>query len=148
LGASFTPQTLTVRAAETISIGDVLVGDVWVCSGQSNMAMSVRSSADADREIAAAAYPRIRLFRVPANPAREPVGFDSEADWEVCSPETAAGFSAVGYFFGREIQPAAGVPVGLVLSSVGGTPAEAWTRFEALQKMPALAEKGLKELEQ
>lgn len=147
VAASFTPQILTVRATETVSVGDVLVGDVWLCSGQSNMAMSVRSSADADREIAAATHPEIRLFRVPANPARDPV-VDFKAAWEVCSPETASGFSAVGYFFGREIQPTAGVPVGLLLSSVGGTPAEAWTRFEALQKMPALAEKGLKELEQ
>jgi sialate O-acetylesterase len=83
-------------------------------AGQSNMAMSVGSSADAEREIAGAIHPEIRIFRVPANPAREPV-VDFKAAWEVCSPETAAGFSAVGYFFGREIQPAVGVPVGLLV---------------------------------
>jgi sialate O-acetylesterase len=107
------PHALTVQASNSIEIKDVLVGEVWLCSGQSNMAMKVSSSADAKDEIAAAEYPRIRMSNVGQS-------------WSVCSPKTVGGFSATAYFFGRELHKALQVPVGLINSSVGGTPIEHW----------------------
>jgi sialate O-acetylesterase len=106
---------------------NVLVGEVWLCSGQSNMEWRMSQTANAKEDIAAANYPKIRLFTVPRNPIDTPQT-DVKGDWKECSPETVASFSAVGYFFGRALQLARqGVPVGLINSSYGGTPSEAWT---------------------
>jgi len=125
------PHAMTVAGANTIALKDVLVGEVWVCSGQSNMQMSVRASNDAEKEIAAADYPNIRLFTVARKIAEQPVD-DCQGSWVACSPETVPNFSAVGYFFGRKLHKDLDVPVGLINSSWGGTLAEAWTSHEGL----------------
>ena len=132
------PHELSVQGHATVRLRDVLVGEVWVCSGQSNMAWPVQAARDAPAEIAAAAHPRIRLFSVPRRAALEAPD-DVEANWVACSPATVPGFSAVAYFFGRELHQALEVPVGLVHSSWGGTPAEAWTPDAALRREETLA---------
>jgi sialate O-acetylesterase len=124
-----------VQGKNTITLNDVLVGEVWICSGQSNMSFAVNSAADASQEIAAANYPHIRLFTAAYNPQFEPQ-VDVKGQWSVCSPQTVPGFSAVAYFFGRELNRVLKVPVGLIHSSVGGTPVEAWTSQEALDTVP------------
>jgi sialate O-acetylesterase len=110
-------------------------GEVWVCSGQSNMAMQVQSSNDSKEEIAAADYPNIRLFTVSRKVAQKPLN-DCQGSWSQCSPETVPSFSAVGYFFGRKLHQELNVPIGLIHTSWGGTPAEAWTRIELLKANP------------
>ncbi|HEV3203508.1 MAG TPA: sialate O-acetylesterase, partial [Gemmataceae bacterium] len=113
------------------------VGEVWVCSGQSNMAWRVEQSANAQEEIANAHHPMIRLFSVAQAHADTPLE-TVKGQWVECGPKTAGSFAAVGYFFGRDLHKALGVPVGLINSSVGGTPAEAWTSQKALERDPAL----------
>jgi sialate O-acetylesterase len=127
------PRSLRIRASNDMVrlLSDILVGDVWFCSGQSNMAWPVSRSRDAKREIAAADHETIRLVTVPRRPAVVPTAL-GRLNWVACSPKTVPGFSAVGYYFGREIQRKIRVPIGLIDSSYGGTPAEAWTRAEAL----------------
>ena len=114
---------------------NVLIGEVWVCSGQSNMDLPVCGAADSETEIAAAHYPGIRLFKVPQNATCEPVT-DVDATWQVCSPATIASFSAVAYYFARSIQQKYFVPIGVIQSSWGSTPAEAWTSRETLMADP------------
>ena len=116
---------MTIRGANTITIADVLVGDVWIGSGQSNMQWTVRRSDHADTEIASAGFPQIRLFHVPRKPSAVPVE-DVDAKWVVCSPETIAEFSAVLYYFGRQMHTDLKVPMGLIHSSWGGTPIASW----------------------
>lgn len=107
------PYEMTVCGAATVTFSDVLVGDVWVCSGQSNMEWPTSMTMNADEEVAKAAYPRIRLFGVPKKDAIEPLdAVDSQ--WQVCTPETVPSFSAIGYFFGRALHQALEVPVGLI----------------------------------
>ena len=129
------PHEMTVGSKNTITIKNILVGEVWVCSGQTNMQMSVRSSANAEQEIAGADYPNIRLFTVNQSVADKPQS-DCVGNWTTCSPETVPGFSAVGYFFGRELHKELNVPIGLIHTSWGGTPAESWTRRGALESVP------------
>jgi len=129
------PQTITIN--ETV-LNDILIGEVWVCSGQSNMQWSVQQSANAEAEIAAAKYPEIRLFYVARQFADEPKK-NCSGKWSECNPQIAANFSAVGYFFGRELYQKLGIPIGLIHTSWGGTPAEAWTRKEILASDPELA---------
>ncbi len=129
--------TLTVKGQNTVTVSDVLVGEVWLCSGQSNMGMTVQGVTNADQEKATAKYPKIRMFKDASNGADTPQERGKGA-WVVCSPETVGGFSATAYFFGRDLQQALGVPVGLINSSVGGTPIEAWTSLEAQQAQPKL----------
>ena len=126
------PYEMTLSGKNTITIKNILVGEVWVCSGQSNMQMTVQSSNNATAEIAAADYPNIRLFTVQRKVAQEPQK-DCEGSWSLCSPETVPGFSAVAYFFGRELRQRLNVPVGLIHTSWGGTPSEAWTRRGVLK---------------
>jgi sialate O-acetylesterase len=116
---------MTIKGANTLTVADVLVGDVWVGSGQSNMQFAVRQSDNAEAEIAAAKYPQIRLFYVPRKTSPVPVE-DVDAKWVVCSPETIGEFSAVLYFFGREMHKDLKVPMGLIHTSWGGTPIAAW----------------------
>jgi sialate O-acetylesterase len=116
---------MIVQAANTITVSDVLVGDVWIGSGQSNMQWAVRQSDNADAEIAGATCPRIRLFYVPRKTSAVPVE-DVEARWVVCSPESIREFSAVLYYFGRELHRETKVPMGLIHSSWGGTPIASW----------------------
>lgn len=130
------PHELTVVGRETLTLTDLLVGEVWVCSGQSNMQWTV-AACDVEAEITTANYPQIRFFTVPNIPAMEPKA-DIIANWTVCSPATTGNFSAVGYFFGRELHQALGVPIGLINTSWGGTVAEAWTSREALHAVPEL----------
>lgn len=121
------PFELKISGTNVVTIKNVLVGEVWLCSGQSNMAWRLNQTTNAQADIAAAKYPLIRLFTVPHNLQDAPVT-DVNAAWKECTPETAASFSAVAYFFGRALHLVRkGVPVGLINSSVGGTPSEAWT---------------------
>ena len=134
LPASTKSRELTVASGQQapVTIQNVLVGDVWLCSGQSNMQMSVAGSNNAEKEIATAKHPRIRLFTVPNQALMEPQT-DVNAAWQVCSPETIPQFSAVGYFFGRELLKKLTVPIGLINCSWGGTRVEAWTSRDALR---------------
>jgi sialate O-acetylesterase len=113
------PHTLTIEAENKIVLSNVLIGEVWVCSGQSNMAWSVRRSNKAATEIASADWPNIRLFTVKRTVAGVPLT-EVEGSWSECSPETVPNFSAVAYYFGRDIHQMAGVPVGLIHTSWGG----------------------------
>ena len=131
------PHTMVVQGKTTVKLTDILVGEVWVGSGQSNMQWSLARAANARKEIAAATYPKIRLFNVPRVPAGEPAD-DVNATWQACMPGTAKGFSAVLYLFGRELHKELGVPVGLINTSWGGTRIEPWTPpcgFAAVPKL-------------
>jgi sialate O-acetylesterase len=141
---------MTVKGANTLVVNDVLVGEVWLGSGQSNMEMQLKgklhgSVDNADAEIAAADFPAIRMFvhREPyaiyeaASPSAEPEE-DRAGEWRVCSPQTVADFSALGYFFARDLHKTLNVPIGIINASVGGTPIEAWTSLDAQRAEPAL----------
>jgi sialate O-acetylesterase len=137
------PYELTIAGKNKITLKNVLVGEVWVCSGQSNMEMSVNRAMNAEQDIAAANYPKIRLFTVPKKVAETPLddiaaGPNQTVQWVECSPQTVPGFSAVGYFFGRDLYKALDVPIGLIHTSWGGTPAESWTSKETLEADPEL----------
>jgi sialate O-acetylesterase len=116
---------MTIQGANALTIADVLVGDVWIGSGQSNMQWAVRQSDNADAEIAAANFPQIRLFYVPRKTSSVPVE-DVDAKWVVCSPQSIGEFSAVLYFFGRQMHQDLKAPMGLIHSSWGGTPIASW----------------------
>jgi sialate O-acetylesterase len=131
------PLTMTIAGANTITIQDVLVGEVWVGSGQSNMNWTVARSNDAEREIGAAHYPMMRLFQVKLTVADQPAA-DVEGAWRICTPDAIRNFSAVEYFFGREIHQRRHVPMGLIQSAWGGTPAQSWISRPALEGDPAL----------
>ena len=133
--------TMTVKAGdETIRFIDILVGEVWLCSGQSNMQMSVDRSVNGKTEITAANHPEIRLFSVPLTTAIDPQD-DISGQWQVCSPETISDFSAVAYYFGRELNQRINVPIGLIHSSWGGTIIETWTRQEEISQLPGMTER-------
>lgn len=125
------PYDMVLAAGNRIELKNILIGDVWVCSGQSNMAFSVQRAQDHENEIRNASHPQIRLFTVKRKTSQVPLD-DVSGQWEVCSPETVPAFSAVGYYFGREIQRTQGVPVGLINSSWGGTEVETWISKEGL----------------
>ncbi len=131
------PGTLTVSGSNQLVLEDVLVGEVWICSGQSNMKWTVANALDADMEIAAANYPRIRLFNVPQVPAAEPQK-DVQCEWTRCSSKTIPSFSAVAYYYGRTLHQTLDVPIGLIETAWGGTRAEAWTSPEAMARTKAL----------
>ncbi len=119
------PHQLKVKADETLTFEDVLVGEVWVCSGQSNMQWSVNSSNDADLERLAAKFPSIRMINFPQVGTQEPVQ-THDRQWQECNPETVGGFSAVGYFFARQLNETINVPVGMINNAWGGSACEAW----------------------
>ena len=133
LPASSDPGILRISGQSTEVIKDVLVGEVWLCSGQSNMAMTVKGVADAEKEMAAADFPLIRMFFVQSFTATSPQEH-CQGVWQSCSPRTVPNFSAAAYFFGRELHQTLKVPVGLINSSVGGTAIESWTSMEVMQK--------------
>lgn len=137
LPASAEPCELRVSSpgAAPVTIRDVLVGEVWLASGQSNMEWVVSKSANAAAEMAAANYPRLRMFNVTRR-APGTVEKDVDGAWQVCTPVTVEQFSAIAYFFGREIHRELHVPVGLINSSWGGTRIEAWTSRAALRTYP------------
>lgn len=119
------PHQITIAADETKTFSDVLVGEVWVCSGQSNMAWPVASANDPDLESLSANFPNIRLISVPQVASQEPLN-DFNGKWEACTPETVKQFSAVGYFFGRQLHQTLDIPIGLIDNAWGGSAAEAW----------------------
>ena len=129
---------VSVAGNNSIAIRNVLVGEVWVASGQSNMEFTVGSGRDADLEIAAANYPEIRMFTVQKATSLEPAK-DVRGTWEVCTPAVTGHFSAVGYFFARDLNQQMNVPVGVIHTSWGGTVAEAWTSMTALGSDASLA---------
>lgn len=132
--ASSTGRKLRVSGAGDHTFKDILVGDVWICSGQSNMEWPVAASNDAQQEIAAASHSGVRLFTVPKRISLTPQQ-TVDGQWSVCTPDSIPGFSAVGYFFGRELNRELNIPIGLIHTSWGGTVAEAWTSAEALANM-------------
>jgi len=141
LKASNKSTSLTISGNNKISLDNVLVGEVWICSGQSNMEWAIRSSMNAKEEIAASDHPNIRLFNVPGH-TTSPVPNEKAArpgSWQVCSPKTSSGFSAVGYYFGRRLQKELEVPVGLIGSNWGGTRIEPWTTLAGFESVPQLS---------
>ncbi len=137
-----TPGELTVSGKNNLTVKNVAVGDVWVCSGQSNMEMTLKCGhhpsggvANFDQEIAAANHPDIRMFTVPKKASETPVE-DLEGKWEVCTPDVVAKWSAVGYFFGRKLNQDLKLPIGLIHTSWGGTPAQSWTPSDVIQADP------------
>lgn len=144
LRASTTPEVLTISGRTTIQFTNVLVGEVWVCSGQSNMEWPLKKAFQPEADIAAATTSFIRLFMVPNTKSDMPLDdvakaeppYDFQSRWLVCAPDWAAGFSAVGYYFGRDLQAARNVPVGLIQSDWGGSPAEVWMSHDVLESNP------------
>lgn len=129
--------TLTVKGKNTLTVQDVLVGEVWLGSGQSNMAMTVNRCNDYTNEMAAARLPQLRMFTAERTVGVTPQS-DVKGQWVICAPDTVGNFSATAYFFGRDLHRKLSVPVGLINASWGGTPVEAWTSAEALAAVPAL----------
>lgn len=131
--ASFDPQSVTISTKRRVSITvkDILIGQVWLCTGQSNMNWSAANGILDAREVIAQADPAVRLFTVPKKASPYPVD-DVDGHWSQCDSTSAWWFSAVGYFFGRKLAAEIGQPVGLVNASWGGTPVEVWTRKEAM----------------
>lgn len=125
------PYDITIKGSSIIRLQNVLIGEVWVCSGQSNMQWAMTQTENPEQDIAAADFPDIRLFTVEREIAEQPKE-DCSGDWSQCSPETVAEFSAVAYFFGKHLHEELDVPIGLISTNWGGTLAEAWTRKEIL----------------
>ena len=135
LKASAEPQSLIVSGGNTLTVGNVLVGEVWLCSGQSNMEWALARSDGGSNAIAAAANPLLRMGRVPHNVQFTPQR-DVKVKWEESTPATAKFFSAIPYWFGSRLQSELGVPVGILNSAFGGTPIQAWMSAENLKKGP------------
>jgi sialate O-acetylesterase len=132
------PHRLTVEGKNEINIGDVLVGEVWICSGQSNMQWPVNLATDADLERASAKHPTIRMINYPQIGSQEPIWTHDDRKWQVCTPENVGGWSAVGYFFARQLSEVLDVPVGMINNAWGGSAAEAWVNRDVLAKTPGL----------
>lgn len=141
------PHTLAVKGkGNTVSLDNILIGDVWLCSGQSNMEWTVKDVNNAAMEIASAYHPGIRSFNVVKDMATRPKN-DLKGSWTECSPETVRDFSAVGYFFVKEIYEKTGIPIGIINSSWGGTDIETWIpegSFKTLPETFGLRYKGTK----
>src|SRR5712691_7998577 len=125
------PFTMTLVGENTVEVRDLLVGEVWVCSGQSNMEWPLAMAANAQEALPQSTDTMLRLFTIHHAESHKPV-HEVRGRWKPCDPETVAGFSAVGYFFGRDLRRALKVPVGLIGSHRSGTPAEAWTSRDTL----------------
>ncbi len=135
MNANAQPADLVVTGKNTITLKNVLVGEVWICSGQSNMQWTVKQAANAETEIAGANHPQIRMFNVERAPNLEEQG-DCKGAWKEATTANVGDFSAVGYFFGRHLHNVLKVPVGLINTSWGGTRIEAWTSSLALAERP------------
>ncbi len=140
------PYELTIKGKNTITFTNILIGEVWVCSGQSNMEWRVDNVNNAKAEIKAANYPNIRIFTVAKKVAQTPVADLDEGEWQICTPENIPSFSAVGYFFGRDLNQQLNVPVGLIHTSWGGTVAETWASAQTIENDPDFSTK-LKEMQ-
>ena len=135
------PYTLQFSGSNTITVNNVLLGEVWLASGQSNMEFFMGKTSNASYagvidyqdEIKAADYPLIRMIDVP-NRAADSIEKDFTGKWKICSPQTADTFSAVAYYFARSLHKATGYPIGIINATWGGTPAESWTRKDILEK--------------
>ncbi|MEK0427296.1 MAG: hypothetical protein RJB11_3387, partial [Planctomycetota bacterium] len=136
LPATGIPIELKILASNEILIKDILVGDLWLCSGQSNMEWGL-GGCDAPEDIRVANFPQIRHFGVEANFASSPQP-NVKGHWNVCKPETAPGFTAVGFYFARRVHEETAIPIGLLRSSVGGTNIECWMSQETLMNTPTL----------
>ena len=132
------PHVLKVQGRNALERTDVLVGEVWLCSGQSNMGMTVSGCLNFEAEAKASDLPRLRMFTVARKTAGEPQA-DAAGDWKLSGPQTVGGFSAAAYFFGRRLHQELEVPVGLINSSWGGTPIQAWTAWKTHEETPELA---------
>jgi sialate O-acetylesterase len=132
------PHTMVVSGNNRLEFNNVLFGEVWLCSGQSNMWMTLASTANPEQAIQSADLPQIRLFPLPRTVSAVPLT-TCTAVWKVCSPAEVTSFSAVAFYFGSHLHEKLGVPVGLIHSSFGGSPAEAWTPEETLRSDPDLA---------
>ena len=139
------PFLMTVKGSNTIQLNDILVGDVWVASGQSNMEFEMKELANPDSEIAVARYSKIRIFRVEHRPSDYPRSDVEARTWAPCTPESVAESSAVAYYFARDVFQKENVPIGLIETFWGGTPAESWTSLHSLSAdaslMPVFAER-------
>jgi len=139
------PHTITVKGTNTLTLNNILIGEVWVCSGQSNMEMGMTAISNAKQEIAEANHPQIRLFNVKNTKAPLPLD-DVTGQWYECNSESMVtcgeygGFSAAAYYFARKLQQQLNVPIGLITADWGGTPAESWTSSQMLLTMPDFAE--------
>jgi len=131
------PFTMKITGDNAVTVNNLLVGEVWVCSGQSNMEWKFTQAHNAKEEGPKATFPKIRMFTVKKKVSIKPQT-EAEGNWVECSPETVGGFSAVGYFFARDIYQKLGVPVGMIHTSWGGTPAQAWTSLEGFGTDPEL----------
>ena len=128
------PYSIAIAGKKNkIQFDNVMIGEVWICSGQSNMEMPVELCNNPEREIPAAVYPDIRFFTVPRVTSKYPMSDIESGQWEECTPETAKGFTGVGYFFGRELHQELDVPIGLIHTSWGGTIAETWMSTETIE---------------
>lgn len=139
MDANAQPQMLRITGKNTIELPSVLVGEVWICSGQSNMEWSVAQSLNAKEEIENANHPMIHLFNVPGHTTSDKPKDKCPGQWAVCSPESVRGFSAVGYYFGRRLQKELNVPIGLVGSNWGGTRIEPWVSLDGFRSVPELS---------
>tara|TARA_Y100001934_G_scaffold27923_1_gene30373 strand:- start:853 stop:2322 length:1470 start_codon:yes stop_codon:yes gene_type:complete len=140
LKANAKATNLTIKGKNEITLENILVGEVWICSGQSNMEWSIRASMNAQEEIAASDHPHIRLFNVPGHTTHPKPQEQGKGNWVVCGPKTSSGFSAVGYYFGRRLHKELKVPVGLIGSNWGGTRIEPWTTLAGFESVPELAD--------
>lgn len=132
------PYKISISGKNSIVVDDVVIGEVWLCSGQSNMEMSAAwGLKQYDQDVATATNKSIRFFHIPRTTAEFPQN-NLEAKWVVCNPEDMRRFSLAGYFFGQKLNQVLGVPVGLINSSWGGTPAETWTPGEVIESDPLL----------
>jgi sialate O-acetylesterase len=131
------PFEITFSGTNEILLKDILAGEVWLASGQSNMAMALNSCDNAESETASATYPGIRLFHIERISATEPMS-DCRGSWKACTPESAQGFSAAAYYFARKIHKELDVPVGVISASKGGSPAESWLAPEAIRNDSSL----------
>lgn len=130
------PLELTIKGNNEIKIGEVLVGEVWICSGQSNMQWNVGSSKDASLERVAADFPQIRMINFPQIGTQEPIWSHDDRKWMVCSPATVNSFSAVGYFFAKQLYETIHVPIGMINNAWGGSACEAWIKRDLLAADP------------
>ncbi|MBE9586890.1 9-O-acetylesterase [Mucilaginibacter sp. JRF] len=140
------PYTITFNDGEQTELKDVLIGEVWVCSGQSNMEMTPTAMygdiVNFPQEKAAANFPQIRMLKIEnATNIKQQTEFTTRGDWQICTPETFPKFSAVAYFFARNLYESKHIPIGIINTTWGGTIAEAWTSGDALKQMPAFAPK-------
>ena len=139
LRATRQPQRLFVGGTNTIVVNDVLVGEVWICSGQSNMEWSLSRTMNSKQEVGAAKHPMIRLFNVPGHTTSSRPKDECPGSWAICAPGSVKGFSAVGYFFGRRLSQELRTPIGLVGSNWGGTRIEPWTSLDGFKSVPELS---------